>query len=110
MLGNDDAIEEDAHRVVVGPQVNGLAHHAAPVEGMRHRVGVGIEMHACLLRHDHGHDEIGVEGVLGERAQACFLDEMPIGGALTRCGVNPRVGDFAKPLRGLCADVLDALK
>jgi hypothetical protein len=68
VLSDDHAIEDDAHGVVVGAQVDRLAHDAATVQGVRHRVGVGVEVHAGLLRHDHGHDEIGVEGVLWQGA------------------------------------------
>ena len=66
MLGDDQAIEDDAHRLVGGAQVDRLADDAATVQRVRHRVRVGVEVHTRLLRDDHGHDEICVEGMLWE--------------------------------------------
>lgn len=62
-------------------------------------------MDAGFIGHDHGQDEVGVEGVLGQRAEPRALDEEAFRGTLTSGAVDAGVGGFSDPDERLGAQV-----
>ncbi|HZL21308.1 MAG TPA: hypothetical protein VFG23_26475 [Polyangia bacterium] len=65
-----DAVAHDADAMVVGAHVDGLADEVG-----RDRVGIGVEADAGFFGHDHRDDDVCVEGVWWQRAQAWALDQ-----------------------------------
>src|SRR5215831_2964550 len=102
VLGDGDAVGQDADAGVIGAQQDVVADEAAV-----HRVGVGVEVDAGFLGHDHRQDEIGVEGVLGQGTKPGTLDEEAFRGALARSAVNAGIGGFRGPGEGLLAQVVE---
>lgn len=95
------AVGDDPNGVVVGANEDGLAH-----ELVRNRVAVGVEPDPGFLRHDRGHDELGVGRMLRQRPQARALHEQPVGWALARGAVDAKVCDLVTPVPGLATEVV----
>ena len=75
-----DAVADHTDALVVSAQVDSLADVLE-----RDRVGIGVKLDAGLLRDDERDDEVGFEGVRGQRAEAWALDQQALRGALP-CG------------------------
>lgn len=97
-----DAVADDADARVVGAKVDGLADVV-----VRDRVGIRVEADARLFGDNERDDEVGVEGMLGQRAKARALDEQALRWALARGAVQTLVCGAVAPGGGLGAHVVD---
>jgi hypothetical protein len=77
-------------------EVDTVAH-----EAVRNGVGVGVEVDAGFLGNDHGQDQVGVVGMLGQSSEPGSLDDEALGGSLARGAVNASVGGVLRPGGGL---------
>src|SRR5579863_40226 len=103
MLGDDDTGDDDAHRLVIGAQLRGLADELG-----WDRVGIGVEADARLfIDDDREEDEVGIEWPRRKWTQSRTLDEEPVGGALAGGGVQALIGRLIAPASGLGAQVFE---